>query len=131
VEDALDSAKQKKKKDKVRSAWIGFMGRIVAQLVGAIATVALGVMVLNRYTGPTSQPPGYHNATALPTPAASEPALTTYTEPAVTIIFISPHTSPAAGGAGEPELPAAVAARQAEVARAIAKAMSGPLPRLD
>jgi hypothetical protein len=131
VEDALDSAKKKKKKDKVRSAWIGFMGRIAAQLVGAIATVALGVMVLNRYTVPTTQPPGHHNASALPTPAASEPTLTTYSEPAVTVIFISPHTSAAAGSAGEPELPAAVAARQAEVARAIAKAMSAPLPRLD
>jgi hypothetical protein len=38
--------KKKKKRDKVRSAWISFAGRIVAQIAGAIATVALGVMVL-------------------------------------------------------------------------------------
>ncbi len=34
--------KKKIKKDKVRSAWISFAGRIVAQIVGAVATVALG-----------------------------------------------------------------------------------------
>jgi hypothetical protein len=49
--------KKKNKKDKVRSAWISFAGRIVAQIVGAIATVALGVMVLHRYTAVDAQPP--------------------------------------------------------------------------
>ena len=39
----------KRKKDKVRSAWISFIGRIVAQIVGAIASVTLGLMVLTRY----------------------------------------------------------------------------------
>jgi hypothetical protein len=33
------------KKEKVRSAWISFAGRIVAQLIGAAATVGLGVVV--------------------------------------------------------------------------------------
>lgn len=55
VENAVD--RKAKKKDKVRSAWISFAGRIVAQLVGAIATVALGVMVLHRYTSSDAQPP--------------------------------------------------------------------------
>jgi TolB-like protein len=45
----LGSEKRKKKKDKVRSAWISFTGRIVAQIVGAVATVALGVTVLHKY----------------------------------------------------------------------------------
>jgi cell division septation protein DedD len=54
-EKAVD--KKTKKKDKVRSAWISFAGRIVAQLVGAIATVALGVMVLHRYTSNDAKPP--------------------------------------------------------------------------
>jgi hypothetical protein len=49
--------KKKSKKDKVRSAWISFAGRIVAQIVGAIATVALGVMVLHRYTSTDARPP--------------------------------------------------------------------------
>jgi hypothetical protein len=59
----------KKKKDKVRSAWISFAGRIVAQLVGAVATVALGVMVLHRYTALDPRPP------------AAEPAVTAQTQP--------------------------------------------------
>jgi len=40
--------KEKKKKDKVRSAWISFVGRIVAQVVGAIVTVALTLFVVQR-----------------------------------------------------------------------------------
>ena len=55
VELAVD--KKAKKRDKVRSAWISFAGRIVAQLVGAIATVALGVMVLHRYTSSSDAEP--------------------------------------------------------------------------
>jgi TolB-like protein len=41
--------KKKKKKDKVRSAWISFVGRIVAQLAGAAATIALGLMMVQKY----------------------------------------------------------------------------------
>lgn len=40
---------KKKKKSKVRSAWISFIGRIVAQLFGAVATVMLGLQVVQRY----------------------------------------------------------------------------------
>ena len=62
-EEPLDREKKKKRKrDKVRSAWISFAGRIVAQMVGAIATVALGVMVLHRYTSTDAQPPRHPNA---------------------------------------------------------------------
>lgn len=35
--------KLRRRKDKVRAAWIGFTGRILAQLVGACATVWLGL----------------------------------------------------------------------------------------
>jgi TolB-like protein len=48
--DRLDK-KQKKKKDKVRSAWISFVGRIVAQVMGAAATIVLGLVVLQKYQG--------------------------------------------------------------------------------
>ena len=41
--------KKSKKKDKVRSAWISFVGRIVAQVIGAIASVVLGLVVLDKY----------------------------------------------------------------------------------
>ena len=59
IPEAAEQAEdpKKKKRDKVRSAWISFAGRIVAQIVGAIATVALGVMVLHRYTSVETPPP--------------------------------------------------------------------------
>jgi TolB-like protein len=38
-----------KKKNKVRAAWISFVGRIVAQAMGAAATVGLGLAVLGQY----------------------------------------------------------------------------------
>jgi TolB-like protein len=41
--------KLRRKKSKVRSAWISFIGRIVAQVVGAVVSVALGLMVINKY----------------------------------------------------------------------------------
>ena len=43
---------KKKKKSKVRSAWISFIGRIVAQLFGAVATVMLGLQVVRGYLPP-------------------------------------------------------------------------------
>lgn len=50
-EKGPENASQKKKKSgKVRSAWISFIGRIIAQLVGAVATVVLGVLVLQKYS---------------------------------------------------------------------------------
>src|SRR4029450_5731912 len=42
----------KKKKDKVRSAWISFVGRIVAQIMGAVASITLGLAVLQKYQAP-------------------------------------------------------------------------------
>ena len=47
-EQISDPQKKKRKKDKVRSAWISFTGRILSQIVGAVATVALGVTVLHK-----------------------------------------------------------------------------------
>jgi hypothetical protein len=75
VEQTVD--KKKRKKDKVRSAWISFAGRIVAQMVGAIATVALGVMVLHRYTSNDTRPGA---------PAQE----TSYAQPAPHIIVVTP-----------------------------------------
>lgn len=49
MEDSLESTLEgngSRKRDKLRSAWISFAGRIVAQLIGAVATVTLGVVVL-------------------------------------------------------------------------------------
>lgn len=72
--------KKKKKKDKVRSAWISFAGRIVAQMVGAIATVALGVMVLHRYTD--TRPPGHPPAAELGHAAYAQPGYSSGPPPA-------------------------------------------------
>jgi hypothetical protein len=83
---AANAEPTKKKKDKVRSAWISFTGRIVAQLVGAIATVALGVMVLHRYNALDSRPP----AAAPPYEANSLPVVQPeWGRPAVHVIVLS------------------------------------------
>jgi TolB-like protein len=37
--------KESKRKNKIRSAWISFVGRVVAQIVGAVATITLGLMI--------------------------------------------------------------------------------------
>ena len=52
---------QQKKRHKLRGAWISFAGRIVAHVIGAAASVVLGLMVLDRYTSRTT-----------PTPVAAE-----------------------------------------------------------
>jgi TolB-like protein len=52
---AESETREKKKKDKFRSAWIGFVGRIVAQLVGAGATVFLALYFVDRATDPSRQ----------------------------------------------------------------------------
>jgi TolB-like protein len=38
-----------KKGKKVRSVWIAFVGRILAQFVGSAATIALGLLLLSKY----------------------------------------------------------------------------------
>ena len=51
VESKPDKEKKKKKK-KARDAWISFVGRIVAQIVGAVATIVLGVYFVSRSNAP-------------------------------------------------------------------------------
>jgi TolB-like protein len=50
--------KKKKKRDKLRSAWISFVGRIVAQIMGAAATICVGLMLVQKYqlAGPSGTP---------------------------------------------------------------------------
>ncbi len=47
-----------RKRNKVRSVWISFVGRIAAQLIGSIATVTLGVIVLGRHAPAADKTPG-------------------------------------------------------------------------
>lgn len=49
----LETPDRVRKREKVRSAWISFAGRIAAQIIGAIATVTLGVLVLGKGHNPT------------------------------------------------------------------------------
>jgi TolB-like protein len=63
-----ESEKKARKKDKVRSAWISFVGRILAQLVGAIATVVLGLMLARRVYPPDPPP---DRASSAPAPAGA------------------------------------------------------------
>jgi hypothetical protein len=51
-----------------RAAWIAFIGRIIAQVVGAAATVFLGLMLARRLQ-PTAEAPVPPAASAVPTAA--------------------------------------------------------------
>ena len=41
--------RESKKKAKLRGVWINFIGRIVAQIFGAVASIVLGVIFLHKY----------------------------------------------------------------------------------
>ena len=56
--DAITPPEARKKRDKIRSAWISFAGRIAAQIIGAIATVTLGVIVLGGRQAPAAASAG-------------------------------------------------------------------------
>mgnify|MGYP003547994089 CR=1 FL=1 len=45
--------KLEKKRAKIRSAWIAFVGRIVAQIMGAVATISLGLILVQKYHAPS------------------------------------------------------------------------------
>jgi TolB-like protein len=49
IEDASGDAEKTRKKGKLRSVWISFVGRIIAQILGAVASVTLGLMILHKY----------------------------------------------------------------------------------
>jgi TolB-like protein len=61
VDPVADELAQKleKRRAKVRSAWISFVGRIVAQIMGAVATITLGLILVQKYSVPVT-------ATAVP-----------------------------------------------------------------
>lgn len=49
---AHDAGATRPEKSKIRSAWISFASRILAQLIGAAATIGLGVVVMQHYASP-------------------------------------------------------------------------------
>ena len=60
----------KRKKSKTRDAWITFISRIVAQVVGAIASIVLAVMFLQRSQSSGTPEPPLQPAATLAPPAA-------------------------------------------------------------
>lgn len=63
-----DPGPKKKKKDKVRSAWISFIGRIVAQVVGAVASIVLAVLFLQKAQSNDEREPPAHVVAPRPEP---------------------------------------------------------------
>jgi TolB-like protein len=51
----IETHKKRKKHKKVRSVWISFVGRIVAQFVGSAATIVLGLLLLHKYQPSSSK----------------------------------------------------------------------------
>jgi TolB-like protein len=78
--------KRKRKKDKLRSAWISFVGRIIAQIMGAVATISLGLLVVHHYK-PGKVDDAEQQAV---TPARTEPALARLVTPGSLSIAVLP-----------------------------------------
>jgi TolB-like protein len=55
VDGGHEHHKGKKHKAKVRAAWIAFVGRIVAHIAGAAATIVIGLSVVNQYVGKATE----------------------------------------------------------------------------
>jgi TolB-like protein len=72
----LEELKREKKRNKVRSAWISFVGRILAQFVGATASILLGMALLQKYqtahANPADHAPAVTPVAQHPTPTARE-----------------------------------------------------------
>ena len=121
-QDSQDAEKKKKKKDKVRSAWISFIGRIIAQAVGAAATVVLGLTVMHTYAAPKNPPLASAPQSAGDIFVAILPIDSFSPDPAgagkrvrITVQLIE----------GDDQPVTKVLALQAEIASAVAKAVSG------
>jgi TolB-like protein len=66
----LEEQKRQKKRNKIRSAWISFVGRILAQFVGASASILLGMILLQKYQTAHAKPESQPQAVA---PVAQRP----------------------------------------------------------
>jgi TolB-like protein len=55
LDPSLEARKLEKRKKKARAAWISFAGRIVAQVVGAAASIILGLHVVGKYARSENQ----------------------------------------------------------------------------
>jgi TolB-like protein len=73
------SKKRERRARKVRSAWISFVGRIVAQFVGSAATIVLGLILLQKHAASEAT---WHVAAAPTTEARVQPVKAAPIEPA-------------------------------------------------
>jgi TolB-like protein len=74
------SKKRERRARKVRSAWISFVGRIVAQFVGSAATIVLGLILLQKHAA--SEATWHKTAPAPTTEARVQPVKAAPIEPA-------------------------------------------------
>ena len=76
TEMPVEIHKKQKKHKKVRSVWISFIGRILAQFVGSAATIVLGLLLLHKYQ------PGSSKSDAAGSNTNAKPAA---------VVAVSPH----------------------------------------
>ena len=70
--EAVTPPGKTRKRSKVRSAWISFTGRIVAEIIGAIATVSLGAIVLGGRYAPVQAAVTPAPTVLIPTPVRTQ-----------------------------------------------------------
>ena len=80
---AEPETEKKKKRDKTRDVWISFAGRIVAQVIGATASVFLGIYAVQQYQKPAAPAP---DSTAAAAPAAIRVTSRRAGEPAIAVL---------------------------------------------
>lgn len=88
------SDKGKKKRNKVRSAWISFVGRIVAQILGAVATITLGLMVVQHYRLPAAATEEARGARS-DTPAIAQGRIATPGALSIAVLPLETYSRPA------------------------------------
>lgn len=96
-----DTEQLRRRSKKLRSAWISFVGRIVAQIVGAVASITLGLLLLARYGLPeraaSQASPAFVTVTQ-PPPAKARPVGTSGSVPAIAVLPIQNYSKDAAHG---------------------------------
>lgn len=85
-----DDRSGKSQKQKLRSAWISFASRILAQLIGAAATIGLGVVVMQQYSQP-----GTSSTTTAPASASVPAAVAPGSDPVLAVLPIANFTGDA------------------------------------
>lgn len=87
VATGANTPSDKKSEKKVRSAWISFVSRIIAQFVGSAATIVLGLMFLQKYHTANADPA---HPTALSRSAAIVPPVRVRDESGAAALAVLP-----------------------------------------